>query len=95
MGGSYRLFDKSPAYDDVDVPRAKGARAKTRDVTGLRQSQSFIHPGSHEWVTWESWSSEQVRFEARPGQINEYTISLPDELISIVRARLKDLSTAP
>jgi hypothetical protein len=36
-----------------------------------------------------------VRFEARPGQINEYTISLPDELISIVRARLKDLSTAP
>ena len=28
-------------------------------------------------------------FEARPGQVNEWTIPLPDELLEAVRKRLK------
>jgi hypothetical protein len=35
------------------------------------------------------WSSFADKFEARPGQVNEWTISLPDELIKAVRAALK------
>ena len=36
-----------------------------------------------------SGTRSTLAFEARPGQVNEWTIPLPDELIKAVRAALK------
>lgn len=43
----------------------------------------------------ESWSKITSRFEARPDQLNEWTVSLPEELITTVRVGLKAAPTAP
>ena len=37
----------------------------------------------------EFWTRMSTRFDARPGQVNEWTIPLPDELIKVVREKLK------
>ena len=37
----------------------------------------------------EFWDNVDTAFEARPGQVNEWTIPLPDALIKAVRAALK------
>jgi hypothetical protein len=37
----------------------------------------------------EYWAKTASAFEARPGQVNEWTIPLPDELIEAVRKELK------
>jgi hypothetical protein len=37
----------------------------------------------------ESWSKIATRFEARPDRVNEWTITLPEELIKVVRAVVK------
>jgi hypothetical protein len=34
------------------------------------------------------WETQGAGFVARPGQVNEWTISLPDELIKAVREKL-------
>jgi hypothetical protein len=39
-------------------------------------------------LTDEYWSRLDESFEARPGQVNEWTIPLPDELIKAVRQKL-------
>jgi hypothetical protein len=40
-------------------------------------------------VPWESWSKTATTFEVRPGQVNEWTIPLPDEVLDRIRKRLK------
>ena len=37
----------------------------------------------------EYWSRLNKSFEARPGQLNEWTIPLPDKLTQVVREKLK------
>jgi hypothetical protein len=37
----------------------------------------------------ESWSKIATRFEARPDRVNEWTITLPEELIKVVREAVK------
>jgi hypothetical protein len=57
------------------------------------------------WTGWEQsvplaklpsdfWDKVDTAFEVRPGQVNEWTIPVPDELIKAVRAALKDGPTA-
>jgi hypothetical protein len=50
------------------------------------------------WQSWQSatlelsaefWDKVDTGFEARSGQVNEWTIPMPDELIGAVRAALK------
>ena len=43
----------------------------------------------------ESWSKINSRFEARPDHLNEWTVTLPEELITTLRVGLKAASTAP
>jgi hypothetical protein len=40
-------------------------------------------------ISQQSWANIGNGFEARPDQVNEWTITLPDELVSIVRAKLR------
>jgi hypothetical protein len=40
------------------------------------------------------WSTKWASFEVRPGRINEYTIKLPDEVLNVVRDRLKKRAVA-
>jgi hypothetical protein len=53
------------------------------------------------WTEWEQavplarlpaefWDKVDTTFEARPGEVNEWTIPVPDALIKAVRAALKD-----
>ena len=49
----------------------------------------FAREGSQEQFLRESWFSGQPSFDVRPGQINEYTISLPEEVLNVVREKLK------
>jgi hypothetical protein len=45
-------------------------------------------------ISQQSWAKMGSGFEARPDQVNEWTITLPDELVSAVRAKLR-AETAP
>jgi hypothetical protein len=42
----------------------------------------------------ESWAKFATGFDARPDRVNEWTITLPDQLIKAVRAKLKGNETA-
>jgi hypothetical protein len=44
-------------------------------------------PGENE----NAWSQSSIRFEAKPGQVNEWTIPLWDELLETVRKSLRDV----
>jgi hypothetical protein len=52
-------------------------------IAGPGHSQQFA---STDMIPKSRWAEDVDHFEARPGQINEWTIPLPDELISAVRA---------
>ena len=45
-------------------------------------------PGRYDLVI-ESWRTNEGRFDASPDRVNEWTITLPDELIRDVRAKLR------
>ena len=58
------------------------------------------------WLAWqeaakilevpgEYWDNVDLGFEARLGQVNEWTIPLPDELLRAVREALKVDPAAP
>jgi hypothetical protein len=50
-----------------------------------------VNPGENgPVVRWDSWSKSVTNFEARSGQVNEWTIPLPNELIKAIRQKLKD-----
>jgi hypothetical protein len=90
---NYFVLDKPPAVEGVDGIRAGGTQRKAaRAVTppGTR-----VPVGFQESVPWDSWSVGRAPFAARPGQNNEFTISLPDEVLNVVREKLKAASTAP
>ena len=55
-------------------------------IAGPGYSQQFA---SKDVIPKGRWADDVDHFEARPGQINEWTIPLPDELISAVRAATK------
>jgi hypothetical protein len=42
----------------------------------------------------ESWSKTATSFQGRPSQINEWTISPPDEVSDAIRKRLKAVANA-
>ena len=69
-------------------PRVGGANAR-----GNRPQQWFPlqQLGQNDLILpWESSSLAARSFEARPGQVNEWTIPLTDELLEAVRKRLKE-----
>jgi hypothetical protein len=74
-----------------DPPTDEDLRATTRAEP---MSGSIAIPGLV--LPKESWSNITTRFDARPDRVNEWTISLPDELIKAVREKQKaDKSTKP
>jgi hypothetical protein len=85
------VVDKPPPVDDVAGPRPKTAH-RVMSPAHMGQLSTI---GSQQ-LLWDSWSLGQAPFAARPGQINEYTITLPKELINAVREKLKaDQSPKP
>jgi hypothetical protein len=62
--------------DSIYSQMASPMYRKKRDATDITLPEEY-------------WSKTVGHFEVRPGQINEWTIPLPDELIAAVRAALK------
>jgi hypothetical protein len=92
------VLDKPPAADDHDEPLTKNSQTRAwPDIEGNGNSMGRSHSMYfQDSVPWESWSAARTSFELRPGPTNEYAISLPDEVIEIVRAKLKaDLPPKP
>jgi hypothetical protein len=58
-------------------------------VIGMPYSQGPWHRATPSPTTVAYWSNVVDKFEVRPGQVNEWTIPLPDALIKAVRAALK------
>jgi hypothetical protein len=88
MNGTY-LVSGRPPTDAADGSRGKGARSDARPVDFNPLGQ-LARPGLTEIVVpWEPWSRTATTFEARPGQVNEWTIPLPDEVLDAIRQRLK------
>jgi hypothetical protein len=93
VNGIYSVWDRPPTDAAADDPRTKGGpRTKgARRNTWTRGPSQLGQLGETDLVLpWESWSQTATSFEARPGQVNEWTIPLPDELIEAVREKLKD-----
>jgi hypothetical protein len=96
INGTYWVYHQPPADSPSEGPRGKGARfnawVQTPNPLGqLARSDLAGSPDHTEIVLpWESWSKLATSFEVRPGQVNEWTIPLPTELIEAVRQRLKD-----
>jgi hypothetical protein len=94
LANPWWVWDRPLSNETADGPRTKagpspkGGRLKAR---GDRPQQLFPlqQLGRTDLVLpWESWRVESG-FEARPGQVNEWTIALSDELLDAVRKRLK------
>ncbi len=96
---AFWVYSSPPTDAPADGPGAKGgARAKG----ALRGAQGGLN-GEQLWqlanrgiqgeseliLLAESWSKTATSFEARPSQINEWTIRLPDEVSDAIRRRLK------
>ena len=82
----YSVLDSPPTNENRTGPRAKGARNRGQR-TGAQSG--FLTLGQTHSVPWEAWDTTFKGFEAQPGKIIDFTIPLPDELISAVRKRLK------
>ncbi len=63
-----------------EPPSAEELRSEVMD--GHMQIPGLVIPK-------ESWSKINTRFEARPDHLNEWTVTLPEELITTVRVGLK------
>jgi hypothetical protein len=73
---SYPIRNDPPTEDELK-PRPRMAGGGT------------VYPLSTSPLSVEAWSQLASGFEVRPGRVNEWTISLPDELVQAVRERLK------
>jgi hypothetical protein len=71
----YPIRDDSPTVNELKTPPSNRLEV-------MYPLDTFRLPA-------EYWSELYNRFEARPGQVNEWTIPLPDELIKAVREKLK------
>jgi hypothetical protein len=96
INGTYWVYWHPPTDAAADGPRGRGGRPKAGaqgqlpTPLGRLDHQNSGQPGRPEIVRpWESWSKMGTAFEARPGQVNEWTIPLPDEVIEAIRQRLK------
>ena len=58
----------------------------------LQEEPAFMESTPTLELPAEFWREVQDRFEARPGQLNTWTIPLPDELIQAVRAHCSRLT---
>jgi hypothetical protein len=98
MRGTW-VYDSPPAEVPADGPRAKGGAptkgGRTKAQGGSRSEQLWevarrgIEGETALVVPEESWSKTVTTFEARPNQVNEWTIPLPDEVSDAIRERLK------
>jgi hypothetical protein len=58
-------------------------------IIGMPYSQGPWFRATQSPTSVTYWSDVVDKFEVRPGQVNEWTIPLPDELIKAVRTALK------
>jgi hypothetical protein len=85
--GGFRIHDAPPNGDKPD-PQAHQSGG------GFDNSLKYIPPGPNLHVSDESWNKVTKGLEIRSGQVNEWAVSLPEEFIAFVRARLKDQKTS-
>jgi hypothetical protein len=71
--------------EDVGPPGAGIIEMPYPQIAGHGTAAPF---GSQGVVPEDYWDKTVAHFEARPGQVNEWTVPLPDELIKAVRAAL-------
>ena len=96
MTNSWWVWTQPPSDEDFDGPRTKAGpspRVGGANARGNRPQELFRLPqlGQNDLILpWESSSLAARSFEARPGQVNEWTIPLTDELLEAVRKRLKE-----
>jgi hypothetical protein len=89
---SCQLMDSPPTYDDPNGPKPKAARKIGRGGGGNGfggGNGNYARVPLNMEIPMAAWSNIGRNFEARPGQVNEWTIPLRDELIEAVRAKLK------
>jgi hypothetical protein len=97
INGTYWVYWHPPTDAVADGPRGRGGRPRAgaqgqlpTPLRQLAQPELSGQPGHTEIVVpWESWSKTAAPFEARAGQVNDWTITLPEEVIDAVRKRLK------
>ncbi len=91
--GTYFVWNLPPPDDVEGGPRAKRSRPNgqmlNHEPLAVLANAQGTRGGSDVVIPWESWSKSVTSFEARPGQVNEWTITLPDELVQAARKRLK------
>ena len=75
MGTTYEIQDGPPSVYTVESTQRIGVSGVVA-LNGIR-------------LTDEYWSRLDENLQARPGEVNEWTIPLPEELIQAVRAKLK------
>ena len=96
MTNSWWVWNRPPRDEDFDGPLTKAGpspRVGGANARGNRPQQLIRLPqlGQNDLILpWESSSLAARSFEARPGQVNEWTIPLTDELLEAVRKRLKE-----
>ncbi len=92
MSGSYMVWSGPPTDNASDRPITQGARRNAQSPMNLMAEQ-FTSRGPEgeisRFIPLEAWPKTVTNLEARPGQVNEWTISLPEELIKVVRVCLK------
>jgi len=86
FGHAIHLGAKPPANTDLQTVYPM--------LAGPRYGQPNFDPGFHESTPTLDlhsgyWREVDRRFEALPGQVNKWTVPLPDELIKAVREALK------
>jgi hypothetical protein len=85
----YQVLDSPPTYDDANGLLTKATRKNRGGGNGNGQ-RSLQYGALGRELSADAWSDVVRRFEARPGQVNDWKIPLPDELIKAVRDEFKD-----
>ncbi len=96
MSRMWWVRDHPPADEAVEGPPAKAAplrKAARARARGGRSQEMVPLQGNPDLVLpMEYWRAGKT-FEARPGQVNEWTIPLSEELLEAVRKQLKSEAT--
>ena len=92
MSNAIRTFASTDGGSNGNAPRRKGA-GRTAGGSDEQLRMQLAAGNADPAISWEFLSGAVTSFEARSGQVNEFTIPLPDALTKLVRRKLANPET--
>jgi hypothetical protein len=89
---TYKLLPSAPsaAARPADAQKKTGRRRGNLGMNNIQVDYPFQNLPGRDVFLWQAFANDTTVFHVVPGQPNEYTIPLPEEVITTAREGLKD-----